>query len=62
MDGIRSLPGFGNLDLRIKWPNDIMVGPLDSGDGTIKKIGGVLITSSFQNRSFVVIIGVGKNL
>jgi biotin--protein ligase len=61
VDALRSLPGYEQLDLCIKWPNDIMVGPKHSGDNTVKKVGGVLITSTFKNNMFSLIIGVGES-
>lgn len=44
----------GNLDIKLKWPNDILI------DG--KKICGILLeTIKFQNKQFVI-IGIGVNL
>jgi biotin---protein ligase len=42
------------LDVRIKWPNDIYARGL--------KLGGVLCHSSYKDRVFHVVMGVGLNL
>eukprot|EP00298_Acanthocystis_sp_HF-20_P009142 c18128_g3_i1.p1 GENE.c18128_g3_i1~~c18128_g3_i1.p1 ORF type:complete len:553 (+),score=251.48 c18128_g3_i1:584-2242(+) len=62
VESVRSRPGYSDIDLRIKWPNDIYLGPNSSPDGSLQKIGGILITSSVQGKSFVLVIGVGVNV
>ena len=42
---------FKNIDVRIKWPNDIYY-------GKDKKIGGILVNSSIQGRSAYAVVGV----
>ncbi|KAK9826011.1 hypothetical protein WJX74_005389 [Apatococcus lobatus] len=42
------------LDVRIKWPNDLMAEGL--------KLGGILCHSAYSNRQFVSTIGIGINL
>jgi BirA family biotin operon repressor/biotin-[acetyl-CoA-carboxylase] ligase len=44
----------GVLGLRLKWPNDVMVGTA--------KAGGILLESSMRGRELAVVIGVGLNL
>ncbi|KAL4424720.1 hypothetical protein ABPG77_000063 [Micractinium sp. CCAP 211/92] len=44
----------GGVDVRIKWPNDVYAGQL--------KLGGILCHSSYRDRKFHVIMGVGLNL
>lgn len=54
---IRAIQG---VELAIKWPNDIYsVSPSDSpGDPAVRrKIGGVLVNSSFGNNGFVLVVG-----
>ena len=43
-----------SLDVRIKWPNDLMAAG--------QKLGGILCHSAYSNRQFVSTIGVGLNL
>ena len=42
------------IDVRIKWPNDLY--------GAGLKLGGVLCQSAYRNARFHVVIGVGLNL
>ncbi|XP_049844585.1 biotin--protein ligase isoform X6 [Schistocerca gregaria] len=55
VSSICSLPGYENLNLRLKWPNDIYV-------GSTVKIGGVLVTSSYHQNFIICNIGCGINL
>ncbi|KAI7890820.1 biotin-protein ligase [Mucor mucedo] len=50
--------GYENIPLRLKWPNDIYV---ETKDG-LKKVGGLLINSTFVDDEFVLVIGCGINL
>ena len=43
------------IDVRIKWPNDLYT-------GTGQKLGGILCHSSYRDKQFHVIMGVGLNL
>lgn len=52
---IRSIPAFKDLDLRVKWPNDIYFG------STIK-IGGVLVRSTMFRNTCVATVGCGVNV
>jgi len=53
VDCIRSLSNYKDLDLKIKWPNDLY--------SNKKKIGGILVNSSYMNGVFGIVIGVGLN-
>ena len=44
----------GSLDVRIKWPNDLMAAGL--------KLGGILCHSAYSSRQFLCTIGIGINL
>ncbi|XP_031834057.1 holocarboxylase synthetase-like protein isoform X2 [Nomia melanderi] len=55
VSAIRSLPEYEEIDLRIKWPNDIYV-------GNNIKIGGMIVTTQCLPDLFVCNIGVGVNL
>lgn len=52
---IKSRPGYENLQLSIKWPNDIYI----NGKS---KVGGVIVNSSYFNDNFSIIIGLGVNI
>lgn len=53
--GIRSLPGYEDIDLRLKWPNDIYY-------SNIMKIGGVLVTSTMSSDVYECVAGCGFNV
>jgi biotin--protein ligase len=46
-----------NVPIKLKWPNDIYVQVEQEGETHLKKVGGVLVTSSFTNEEFQVVIG-----
>ncbi|KAL4422552.1 hypothetical protein ABPG75_008749 [Micractinium tetrahymenae] len=52
--GLGSSSSGSSIDVRIKWPNDVYAGQL--------KLGGILCHSSYRERKFYVIMGVGLNL
>ncbi|KZV75628.1 class II aaRS and biotin synthetase [Peniophora sp. CONT] len=54
----RALGGDRGASVRLKWPNDIYL-DLDSGK---KKIGGILVNTSFTGGQVEVIIGCGVNV
>ena len=49
----RALGGVRGADVRLKWPNDIYL----DVDGVRKKIGGILVNTSFTGGQVEVIIG-----
>ncbi|KAJ0062184.1 hypothetical protein NL108_017421, partial [Boleophthalmus pectinirostris] len=55
VQAVRTLPGYEDLDLRVKWPNDIY-----HGDGL--KLGGVLVTSTVLGSTFHLLVGCGFNV
>lgn len=55
VEAVRTLPGYQDVDLRLKWPNDIY-----SGCGL--KMGGVLVTSTVMGSTFHLLIGCGVNV
>ncbi|XP_033969860.1 LOW QUALITY PROTEIN: biotin--protein ligase [Trematomus bernacchii] len=55
VEAVRSLPGYQDLDLRVKWPNDIYY-------GNLMKLGGVLVTSTVIGSTFHLLIGCGFNV
>ncbi|KAJ3328163.1 biotin holocarboxylase synthetase, partial [Kappamyces sp. JEL0680] len=56
---VKSLDGCSHIPIHLKWPNDIYVRAMD---GTLKKVGGILVTSEYVNNSFGVTIGCGVNV
>ncbi|KAI9015180.1 biotin-protein ligase [Gaertneriomyces semiglobifer] len=61
VEAVKSKPGCADLPVHIKWPNDIYVRTAEGKEG-LRKIGGILVTSSFQNGVFNLVIGCGINL
>ncbi|GAA5983055.1 hypothetical protein JCM11641_004710 [Rhodosporidiobolus odoratus] len=62
VEAIRGLEGYARLGVCLKWPNDIYA---DVGEGEgmerYKKIGGILVNSSFSDDQFNLVIGCGIN-
>ncbi|GAA5964359.1 hypothetical protein JCM3765_006388 [Sporobolomyces pararoseus] len=64
VEAVRSLPGYEKVGVCLKWPNDIYA---DMGEGEgegmerYKKIGGILVNSSFANGEFTIVTGCGIN-
>jgi len=50
----RALSSLGVADVRLKWPNDVLV------DG--RKLAGILVELSSERRGMVAVIGIGLNL
>lgn len=55
VEAVRSLPGYQDIDLRVKWPNDIYY-------SNLMKLGGVLVTSTVLGPTFHLLIGCGFNV
>ncbi|KAH0951438.1 hypothetical protein HN011_009394 [Eciton burchellii] len=55
ISAIRSIAGYENIDLRLKWPNDIYV-------GNSFKIGGLIVPTQVDDTLFICNIGAGINL
>ncbi|XP_049606377.1 biotin--protein ligase isoform X1 [Syngnathus scovelli] len=55
IEAVRTLPGYEDIDLRVKWPNDIYY-------GRRLKLGGVLVTSTVMGSTFHLLIGCGFNV
>ncbi|OZJ04014.1 hypothetical protein BZG36_03628 [Bifiguratus adelaidae] len=66
VEAIRSKPGYENIPLRLKWPNDIYAESTEGQAGqetkALRKIGGVLVNSSYLNGEFLLVIGCGTNI
>ncbi|XP_054611639.1 biotin--protein ligase isoform X2 [Dunckerocampus dactyliophorus] len=55
IEAVRTLPGYQDIDLRVKWPNDIYY-------SNLVKLGGVLVTSTVMGATFHLLIGCGFNV
>ncbi|XP_026183436.1 biotin--protein ligase [Mastacembelus armatus] len=55
VEAVRTLPGYQDIDLRVKWPNDIYY-------SNLMKLGGVLVTSTVMGSIFHLLIGCGFNV
>ncbi|XP_070606505.1 biotin--protein ligase [Erythrolamprus reginae] len=55
VEAVRSIPGYQEIDLRLKWPNDIYYSDL-------MKLGGVLVNSTLTGDTFHILIGFGFNV
>ncbi|XP_060626331.2 biotin--protein ligase [Anolis sagrei] len=55
VEAVRSIPGYQDIDLRVKWPNDIYYSDL-------MKLGGVLVNSTLTGNTFHILIGCGFNV
>jgi len=70
VEGIKTYaPGYQDMPVKLKWPNDIYAedpSPPPPGYNPQKgpryvKIGGILVTSTFTNNAFHLVIGCGIN-
>ncbi|XP_048202200.1 LOW QUALITY PROTEIN: biotin--protein ligase [Perognathus longimembris pacificus] len=55
VEAVRSVPKYQDINLRVKWPNDIYYSDL-------MKIGGVLVNSTLLGETFYILIGCGFNV
>ncbi|KAM6162456.1 biotin--protein ligase [Erethizon dorsatum] len=55
VEAVRSIPEYQDINLRVKWPNDIYYSDLI-------KIGGVLVNSTLMGETFYILIGFGFNV
>ncbi|XP_053772931.1 biotin--protein ligase isoform X4 [Desmodus rotundus] len=55
VEAVRSIPGYQDINLRVKWPNDIYYSGL-------MKLGGVLVNSTLMGETFYILIGCGFNV
>nr|XP_006126053.1 biotin--protein ligase isoform X2 [Pelodiscus sinensis]XP_006126054.1 biotin--protein ligase isoform X2 [Pelodiscus sinensis]XP_025041875.1 biotin--protein ligase isoform X2 [Pelodiscus sinensis]XP_025041876.1 biotin--protein ligase isoform X2 [Pelodiscus sinensis] len=55
VESVRSIPGYQDIDLRVKWPNDIYY-------SDHMKLGGVLVNSTLMGNTFHILIGCGFNV
>ncbi|GAA5928180.1 biotin--[acetyl-CoA-carboxylase] ligase BPL1 [Sporobolomyces koalae] len=62
VQAVTSRAGYEKLGVCLKWPNDLYA-DMGEGDGMAryKKIGGILVNSSFANGEFTIVTGCGIN-
>ncbi|GAA6062825.1 hypothetical protein JCM10212_002463 [Sporobolomyces blumeae] len=62
VEAVRTCPSYEKIGVCLKWPNDIYA---DMGEGEgmarYKKIGGILVNSSFAGGEFTIVTGCGIN-
>ncbi|CAZ80073.1 unnamed protein product [Tuber melanosporum] len=52
--------GFGDMPIRLKWPNDIYASN-PKNENEFLKIAGILVNSSYANNQFLLVVGCGIN-
>ncbi|KAM4047463.1 biotin--protein ligase isoform 2-T3 [Anomaloglossus baeobatrachus] len=55
VEAVRTLPGYEEIDIKVKWPNDIYY-------SNLMKLGGVLVNSTLMGNMFHILIGCGFNV
>ncbi|CAN2387560.1 Holocarboxylase synthetase (biotin-(proprionyl-CoA-carboxylase (ATP-hydrolysing)) ligase) [Pristimantis euphronides] len=55
VEAVRTLPGYEDIELKVKWPNDIYY-------SNLIKLGGVLVNSTLMGKTFHLLIGCGFNV
>ncbi|XP_040279040.1 biotin--protein ligase [Bufo bufo] len=55
VEAVRTLPGYEDIELNLKWPNDIYY-------SNLMKVGGVLVNSTLMGNMFHILIGCGFNV
>ncbi|CAA9966406.1 Biotin-[acetyl-CoA-carboxylaseligase] [Pyrenophora teres f. maculata] len=61
--GIKSYaPGYQDIPVKLKWPNDIYAQLPGSSNNPLVKIGGILVNSSYSGSTYDIIAGIGINL
>uniref|UniRef100_A0A5F8H0K9 Holocarboxylase synthetase n=1 Tax=Monodelphis domestica TaxID=13616 RepID=A0A5F8H0K9_MONDO len=55
VEAVRSIPDYQDIDLRVKWPNDVYY-------SDHMKLGGVLVNSTLVGTTFHILVGCGVNV
>lgn len=55
-------PGYDQIAIKLKWPNDLYAQVPGSVSNPIVKIGGILVNSSYSGTNYDVVCGIGLNL
>ncbi|KAK0508523.1 hypothetical protein JMJ35_008799 [Cladonia borealis] len=60
VEGIKTYdPGYRNLPIKLKWPNDIYA--VHPSTKELTKIGGILVNSHYNSSEFLSVVGIGLN-
>ena len=63
VQGIKTYaPGYDQVPIKLKWPNDIYAQLPGSPTNPLVKIGGILVNSSYSGSSYDLVVGIGLNL
>jgi biotin--protein ligase len=55
-------PGYDQIPVKLKWPNDIYAQLPGSPANPLVKIGGILVNSSYSGSSYDLVVGIGINV
>lgn len=58
VEAIRGVPGYEEVGVRLKWPNDIYGDVGGVGTEQYRKIGGILVNSSYAGEDFTLVVGM----
>jgi biotin--protein ligase len=61
-NAIKSFDVFKNVNVHLKWPNDIYLKINENGEESLKKIGGILSESVYVNNTYNILLGCGINV
>lgn len=55
-------PGYGEVPVKLKWPNDIYaLDPRSATPGAYVKIGGILANCAYADGAYQIVLGIGLN-
>ena len=57
VEAVRGRAGYEGVAVRLKWPNDIYGDVGSKGKSVMKKIGGILVNSSYAGEDFTLVVG-----
>lgn len=60
VEAIRTTPGYQDIGVHLKWPNDIYGDVGGEGVDKYRKIGGILVNSSYAGDDFTLVVGEWK--
>lgn len=56
VQAVRTKEGYEKVGIRVKWPNDLY-GEVGGEGGELRKVGGILVNSSFAGDEFSLVVG-----
>lgn len=57
VEAVRGASGYEGVAVKLKWPNDIYGDVGSAGKPELKKIGGILVNSSYAGDDFTLVVG-----